>query len=105
MNMDNFPSSWRLEMSIRVVPIDGEADSAENMIDMLHCFAPHPLKIAAVPDGYIGGEDGFLAANGDMVDPVLSGTGIDFGEELARSFFDDWDHMSVPGADGNRCLR
>ena len=31
----------------------------------------------------------------------------DFGEELARSFFDDWDHMSqtVPGADGNRCLR
>jgi hypothetical protein len=28
----------------------------------------------------------------------------DFGEELARSFFDDWDHMSqtVPGADGNR---
>jgi hypothetical protein len=71
MKMDNFPSSWRLEMSIRVVQIGGEADSAENMIDMLHCFAPHPLKIA---DGYIGGEDGLLAANGDMVDPVLSGT-------------------------------
>ena len=75
MNMDNFPSSWRLEMSICVVPIGGEADSAENMIDMLHCFAPHPLKIVAVANRYISGEEGFLAANGDMVDPVLSGTG------------------------------
>jgi hypothetical protein len=45
------------------------------MIDMLHCFAPHPLKIAAVSGGYIGGEDGLLAASGDMVDPVLSGAG------------------------------
>ena len=32
-----FSSSWRLEMSIRVVQIGGEANSAENMIDMLHC--------------------------------------------------------------------
>jgi hypothetical protein len=73
MNSDNkpFPRRFRLEISMRIVSIGGEADSAENMIDMLHCFAPHPLKIA---DGYIGGEDGLLAANGDMVDPVLSGT-------------------------------
>jgi hypothetical protein len=77
MNVDNNPffRPWRLAMSIRVTSIACEANGAENMIDMLHCFAPHPLKIAAVPDGYIGGEDGFLAANGDMVDPVLSGTG------------------------------
>jgi hypothetical protein len=73
--MDDFPSSWRLEMSIRVVPIDGEADSAENMIDMLHCFAPHPLKVASVANGYISGEEGLLAASGDVIDPVLSGAG------------------------------
>jgi hypothetical protein len=68
--MDNnpFPRTWRLEMSILVASFDREADSPENVINMLHCFAPHPLRVAA---GDVGNKDRLLAASGDMVDPIL----------------------------------
>ena len=68
--MDNNPfrRAWRLEMSIVVAPFDSGADSTENVINMLHCFAPHPLRVAARD---VGGKDRLLAASGDMVDPIL----------------------------------
>ena len=62
---------WRLDMSIRIVPIDGECASAENMIDVLHCFAPHPLSVTAFD---IDGEKQLLAASGEVVDPILGGS-------------------------------
>jgi hypothetical protein len=67
---DPFPKRWRLEMSIRIASILREADSTEDMIDVLHCFAPNPLRVTSFD---IGGEKRLLAASGDMVDPTLGG--------------------------------
>jgi hypothetical protein len=66
---DLFPKRCWLEMSIRIVSIPGETDSAENMINLLHCFAPNPLSVGAALD--IGSEKGLLAADGDMIEPTL----------------------------------
>jgi hypothetical protein len=71
---DPFSRRWRLEMSIRVVSIPREADSTENMIDVLHCFAPQPLKIAPITGYDTGRENILLAAGGDTVDPTLGGS-------------------------------
>ena len=65
---DPFSRRWRLEMSIRVVSIPREPDSAENMIDMLYCFAPNPLGVTSFD---IGGEKRLLAVSGEMIDPTL----------------------------------
>lgn len=63
-----FSRKWHLEMSIVVAPFDGESDAAENVVNMLHCFALHPLRTSA---GNVVGKDRLLTANGDMVDPIL----------------------------------
>jgi len=77
MNKGNnlFSKPCRLEMSISVISVSCEVNGAENVVDLLHCFAPHPLKLATVPDGYISSENGLLAANADIVDPILSAAG------------------------------
>lgn len=69
MKDNPFRRTWRLEMSILIAPFDREADAAENVVNMLHCFAPHPLMVAA---GDVGGKDSLLAASSNMVDPILS---------------------------------
>ena len=71
---DPFFGQWRLEMSFRIVSIPGEVDSTKNTIDLLHCFAPEPLSVAAVTGGNIGREDSLLAAGGQTIDPILGGT-------------------------------
>jgi hypothetical protein len=66
---DPFSRRWRLEMSIRVVSIPRETDSTEDMIDVLHCFAPNPL--GCVPLSGTGGEKALLATSGEMIDPTM----------------------------------
>jgi hypothetical protein len=63
---------WHLEMSFRIIGYGREADSSQNAIDVLHCFAPHPLDISPICDREIGAQDSLLATDGDVVDPVLS---------------------------------
>jgi hypothetical protein len=41
------------------------------MIDVLHCFAPHPLSVTAFD---IDSEKRLLAASGEVVDPILGGS-------------------------------
>ena len=69
-NNDPFSRPWRLEMSVLIVSLGGDHPT-ENVIDILHCFAPQPLRITASTD--IGGEKCLLAANGDIIDPILGG--------------------------------
>jgi hypothetical protein len=55
--MDNNPflRTWHLEMSILVAPFDREANPTKNVVNMLHCFAPHPLRVAPIANGDVAG--------------------------------------------------
>jgi hypothetical protein len=72
MGNNPFLRAWHLEMSILVAPFDREANPTKNVINMLHCFAPHPLSVAPIANGDVARENRLLAASGEMVDPLLS---------------------------------